>query len=158
MNTFLDKLNSRLNGEIAVDQSASSPKVQDMRQGESLSGSIKGVQLDVDIYQTDKEFVMYAMTPGADIRDFEITIEEESDVVTIKGALKRPALHDGGEEKPIQEECAWGSFYRKLTLPASIDNCHADAIVKKGVLIITLPLLSAKSGMKLEVKEADEDD
>ena len=168
MTSFLEKLNEKLNGNGkgrhhvtpgAAFQKvlASAPKPPSLSDVET----IEAARLNVDVYQSPKEVIIFALAAGVDPNDFEVLLDEENDMVTIRGTRKRPddpnAVKPSEQKEPegkyIQQECAWDTFYRKIILPAEVDVVQAEAVFKKGVLRIHLPILATTGGRKLKVTE-----
>ncbi len=144
---FLDKLKGKMETENLKEE----PKKIEEKKPKS-----EYAQLDIDIYETSQEFVIYAPVAGAEIKDLDITIENENDVVTIKGKKEMPII-DGTTEKDrkyLRQECSWGSFYRQIILPQEIDVSKIEAKLVKGVLILRLPILRlpTKGKKKIEIK------
>ncbi len=144
---FLDKLKSKMEVE---DLKKEPKKIEEKQPNADYA------QLDVDIYETKNEYVIYAPVPGAEVKDLDITIENENDVVTIKGKKQMPLIDDSKEEdrKYLRQECSWGSFYRQIILPQEIDVPKIEAKFIKGVLILRLPILRlpTKGKKKIEIK------
>lgn len=116
----------------------------------------KVVQLDVDVYQTERMIVVYAQAAGADMNDITVSIEGDADIVLIEGKRLRPEFLAFPKKKPdgafFTEECVWGDFYRRIILPESVDIDAADAKIKNGVLVLSLPLLRAEDKEKVQLK------
>lgn len=168
MTSFLDKLNGKLSGrrpgaavrpierilDTTKTNGANTPaapkKAEDLAAFQSLS---------VDVYQGPDEIILYALAAGVDPEAFDLTLDEENDVLTVRGARKRSesekqlAEMKAGDGKFLQQECSWEPFYRKIVLPAPVDVVRAEAIFKKGVLMVTLPILKSRDGRKLKVVE-----
>jgi len=89
----------------------------------------------VDVCETDKEVRVSAELPGMDEKD--ITVELDDAAVTIRGERKEESEDKG--KNWYRREQSYGSFYRMIPLPASVDGEKATAKFKKGVLAITLP-------------------
>ncbi len=116
----------------------------------------KVAQLHVDVYQTEDLIVIYAQSAGADINDINVSIEGDADIVLIEGRRLRPEYLVFPKKKPngafFTEECMWGEFYRRIILPESVDIEQADAKIKNGVLILSLPLLKPEDKEKVHLK------
>ncbi len=116
----------------------------------------KVVQLNVDVYQTDDVIVIYAQAAGADMADIHVSIEGDADIVLIEGRRLRPEFLAFPKKKPdgayATEECIWGDFYRRIILPESVDIEQAEAKIKNGVLILTLPLMKPEEKEKVKLK------
>jgi HSP20 family molecular chaperone IbpA len=52
----------------------------------------------------------------------------------------------------VAEECVWGDFYRRIILPESVNIEKAEAKIKNGVLILSLPLLKPSEKEKVKLK------
>lgn len=136
-------------------------KGQGVRSGEKLLSSDeetaadKIAQLHVDVYQAERQIVVYAQSAGADISDITVSIEGDADIVLIEGRRTRPEYVVFPKSKPhgafFVEECVWGDFYRRIILPESVDIEKAEAKIKSGVLILTLPLLKAEEKEKVRL-------
>lgn len=120
------------------------------------------VQLNVDVFQTDNLIVVYAQAAGAELSDIKVSIEGDADIVLIEGKRLRPEGLAFPKQKPegafFAEECIWGDFYRRIILPESVDIAEAEAKVKNGVLVLTLPLLKPeeKERVQLRIKSVEE--
>jgi HSP20 family protein len=142
-------------------------KGRGVRSGDKLQSSEeetaldKMAQLDVDVFQTDDTIVVYAQAAGADLSDIHVSIEGDADIVLIEGKRERPeriVFPKGAPEGAFfTEECTWGDFYRRIILPESVEIEAAEAKVKNGVLMLTLPLLRSeeKEKVRLKVRNAD---
>ena len=90
---------------------------------------------DVDVVETENDIQVKADLPGMDEKDIHVSLAQN--ILTIKGE-KKEVKEDKGKNYH-QVERHWGSFYRSLSVPSSVDTTKADASFKKGVLTITLP-------------------
>lgn len=147
--SFLDKLKVKVEDTQPVDEVQSNEK-------EKKSAGF--MQLDVDIMQTALEIIIIAPIPGVEVKDLDISIENENDVVTIQGERKLSDI-EGVENtdessKYLRQECQWGPFYRQIILPQEINVSDVEAKFKKGILILRLPLLrlQTKGKKKIVVK------
>jgi HSP20 family protein len=146
--SFLDKLKVKVEGEgLGEDKE----KEEDKKDQKS-SGFL---QLDVDIYQTSSDIVVIAPIPGVEVKNLDISIENENDVITIQGKRELPLLleEEVGEEdkKYLRQECQWGPFYRQIILPQEINVSEVEAKFKKGILILKLPLLRLQTKGKKKI-------
>lgn len=116
----------------------------------------KVAQLNVDVYQTSEMIVIYAQAAGADTADIHVSIEGDADIVLIEGRRLRHEHLAFPKRKPdgafFTEECVWGEFYRRIILPESVDIEKAEAKVKNGVLVLTLPMLRSQEKEKVKLK------
>lgn len=153
MNSFLRKL--KREGIVKQDEPSSAlPNPSVTKPGAAVLSGV--TQLPVDVFQSDQNIVIYAQIPGLNLEKLDISIEGDNDVVTIQGEYKRPeelvSEHQEGHGEFSLEECSWGQCFRQIILPQEIDSATADAKVKDGVLILTLPLKnSATKKIKMRV-------
>lgn len=105
-------------------------------------------ELSVDMYQTDKDLVIEAMTAGVRPEDIQVNITR--DIVTLSG--KREANKTVSHDDYFYRELYWGTFSRSIMLPHEIDIELAEAIEKHGMLIIKMPKIDKGRQNKLKVK------
>lgn len=120
----------------------------------------KVAQLDVDVFQSDRLIVVYAQSAGADMNDVHVSIEGDADIILIEGRRVRPEYLVFPKKKVqgafVAEECVWGDFYRRIILPESVDIEKAEAKIKNGVLILTLPLLKPDEKERVRLRVTQE--
>ncbi len=130
-------------------------------------------QLPVDVKQGDTEITIYAQVPGTEIKDLDVSIEGDNDVITIQGTSRRPedlmphaaegnvsinqgVQHEEEHDAFTLEECVWGKFFRQIILPQEVDAAAAQAKVKDGVLVLHLPLKGHTSNkLRMHVERVD---
>lgn len=117
---------------------------------EAMSSSIfdREGELVVDVFETDKHFIVLSAIAGAQIKDIDISLEK--DMMIIKGNRQDPLNHP--EKKYFYQECYWGPFSRKIVLPEDINIQDADAQIDKGLLTIKIPKLEGEGKEKLGIK------
>ena len=146
--SFLDKL------KVKVEEGQdSSEGIKDVE----IDKNSGFLQLDVDIFQTDLEIIIIAPIPGVEVEDLDISIENENDVVTIQGKRNIPKVGEESDEdleerKYLRQECQWGQFFRQIILPQEVNVAEVEARFKKGVLVLTLPLLRLQTSGKKRIE------
>ena len=159
MSSFLDRLKKK---EVVptTPLDAKQEKIAEQNKAATVPAAAAppADQLKVDIYHAPTAFIIYAQVAGALITDFDVTIEGDGDIVTIKGERRRPTAEhfqqavEGMEH--VLEECSWGKFYRQIILPAEVDAEKAEAKMKEGVLMLLLPPKNlTHKGVKIAVTE-----
>lgn len=160
MSSFLDRLKKKdvIPGtpeDAKQDKLVAQAAVQPAPQESALTAE----QLKVDIYKAPGAIVIYAQISGAGIDNYEVLIEGDNDIVTIRGERKRPEgertanFSTEGKEK-ILEECSWGKFYRQIILPAEVDPSKTEAVMIEGILMLRLPMHEQKgSGVRVQVSK-----
>lgn len=121
------------------------------------------IPLNVDLYQTDDEIVIYASLPGVSLEDVHVFIRGNNDTVVVLADSRRPENLVYESEKPkgkyLAEDIIWGRYYRKIILPVEISVSGVEARLKNGILILRLPFLEAnnnETGFKIQVVELDD--
>lgn len=99
------------------------------------AGAVGEGYLPLDIYQTDKEWVIRAAVPGLDPQSVEVTFDAGQ--ITIKGEIKLP--HDVRPEHYWLRENFYGKFSRQVTLPEDAVGEQAKAQFVNGMLILSIP-------------------
>jgi|Deesub1362A_J573_1020465.scaffolds.fasta_scaffold39457_2 HSP20 family protein len=97
----------------------------------------------VDVYETEKDFVVKAELPG--ITDKGIEIRVEDNILIIKGyrVLYSEAIKKPGKYHRL--ECSCGLFQRSFLIPETVDTENINATIRDGVLKIVLPKKDIKS-------------
>lgn len=101
----------------------------------------------VDIYETDKEIVLIADLPGVNADELNIDLKEN--ILRIDADVKAPEKED---EREVLREFRTGKYYREFNLSQVIDQSKIDAVLKDGVLTLTLPKVEAAKPRKIKIK------
>lgn len=104
----------------------------------------------IDIKDKKDAIEVRAELPG--MEEDEIEIEVADNVMTISGEKKEEIENPpAGGEGYFYKESHSGSFSRSFTLPADVKEEKAEAEMKKGVLIVTIPKIAPKKATKVKV-------
>lgn len=109
-------------------------------------------QVALDVYQTDEAVIIKAPIAGVAKEDLEVSVTDE--VVTIKGT--RRDLVAPGRDAYFLQECYWGSFVRSYVLPVAVDADGAQALLKDGLLTISIPKLEKTKARVIQVQAIGE--
>ena len=90
---------------------------------------------DLDLAETDNEYIVKADLPG--LKQDEIKISIRDDVLTIKGERKSEKEEKGKNYHRVER--SYGAFARSIELPAKVQGDKIKASYKEGVLEIVLP-------------------
>ena len=102
-------------------------------------------QLSVDVIETPNEIIIRSAIAGVTVEDLDINVT--NDTVTIRGQRENCQM---SEEKVIHiEECYWGNFSRSIILPGHINPDTTDAVLKNGILTITLKKIENHSQVEI---------
>lgn len=102
---------------------------------------------NVDIYETDEEFVVKAELPEVRQEDLEIKVEDN--VLIIKG--ERKFQKELNKNNFHRVERNYGYFKRSFRLPVSIDQEKIGADLKDGLLKIILRKKAGPGSMHIEI-------
>jgi HSP20 family protein len=93
------------------------------------------IKAKVDIYGTEKEYVIEADLPGVDEKD--VSIELTDDLLVITAEKRRDEKTE--DKGYYRVERSFGSYRRVLDVPDDADRNAIKAKFDKGVLCITMP-------------------
>lgn len=105
-------------------------------------------QLALDAYQTEDNIVIKAPIAGVKPENLEISITDE--IVSVKGERKEEA--EIKKDSYFCQECYWGGFSRTYSLPIAVDSEKAQAVLKNGILTITIPKLEKSKTKVIKIK------
>ena len=108
----------------------------------------KGLDLGMDVYETDQELVAQVAVPGIDPDDIEITLS--GDMLTIRGQVAEEEEEKGRQD--LWREMARGEFTRCVSLPAGLQADKAQAEFKNGLLTLTIPKREEAKAKRIRVK------
>lgn len=97
----------------------------------------------VDVYQTDDEVVVKAQLPGVKKDDVDVSIQENT--LTIRAETRRE--EEVEDEGYFRRELRYGTYARRLPLPAAVDEEQVSAKMADGVLEV-------RAAKQEEVEEA----
>lgn len=146
------KIKSKKKTQIVVEKkSEPKKKAKTLKlKPEELENQEEG-QLAIDVYETNGNIVVQSTIGGIRAEDLDISIE--NDLVTIRGSRENKIEKEG--KKYFYQECYWGSFMRKVILPEEVDASKVKAVVKDGILTLTMPKISKTTKRKIAVKQEE---
>ena len=102
----------------------------------------------VDVSEKDGVVTVTAELPGLEVKDVDITIENDALVLRGEKKFEEEAKKDDFH----RIERAYGSFARIIPLPGKVRQDEAKARFDKGVLTVTLPLDAAEAAKKITIE------
>lgn len=102
----------------------------------------------VDVAEKDDAIAVRAEIPGCKPEDIEISVY--GNTLTLSGEKKES--HEDKGEGYYHIESTYGLFRRDIPLPAEVDSDKIEAVVKDGVLSVTLPKAEKSKAVKVKVK------
>jgi HSP20 family protein len=106
----------------------------------------------VDMFETDKGFVILAEIPGTP--EDAIDVQISNGYLTIKGC--KPSPFDSTSDKFSRIERSSGRFSRAIAIPQTIDPSAVNATLKDGVLKIILEKNYAAASKSIKVVKQED--
>lgn len=104
----------------------------------------------VDLYETEKEFVLLAELPGIEKGELDLQIVDR--MIVLKG--QRQSARDVSGQKYHRLERPVGRFERRFELPEPVDASSIKAKMVDGVLTVAIPKKTTRrSSIKVEVNK-----
>jgi HSP20 family protein len=107
-----------------------------------------GTSMRLDVAESDDAITVTAELPGVEPGDIDISVEGRE--LTLRGEKKEEKQDEGKGYRYVERQ--FGSFERRVQLPASIDSEKVDATFKNGVLTITVAKRPDAKPKRIEVK------
>jgi len=101
----------------------------------------------LDVRETEESFVLRAELPG--LSDKDVLISVDDGIVDIR-AERKAAVPEGYKVRHAERTSY--SFSRRVRLPATIDEDNAKAVLKDGVLTLTLAKRPEKKPRTINVQ------
>jgi HSP20 family protein len=89
----------------------------------------------IDVAEDESRLVVSAELPGLEKKDIELSVKDG--VLMLRGEKRMESEAKEGRYHRIERR--YGSFYRALALPDTVEAGKIDAAFRNGVLTITLP-------------------
>lgn len=106
-------------------------------------------QLLLDVYQDEDNIYIKSTVAGVKQEDLDISIN--NDMLTVRGT--RTQESEVEENDYFYKECYWGNFSRSIILPTEVKSDKISAVLKNGVLTITLPKIERRRSIPINVKD-----
>ena len=106
--------------------------------------AVRTITPRVDIYETDKTYVLIADMPGVPPDGLEVVAE--GDELIVRGRVERPA------QTPDYQEFELGDYYRAFSLTEDLDAGGITATLRDGVLRIEIPKSPRMQPKKIPVR------
>ena len=115
----------------------------------------EGWNIAIDVIRKPEEIEVKASVPGIKPEDIDISVEDN--VLVMKAEKK--AEYEGEDTNYLVRERSYGSYFRALRLPETVDTNKINCQYENGVLTIVLPKAEEKKKkqIKVNVTKAIED-
>ena len=91
-------------------------------------------ELAIDVYVLPTSVVVRSAMAGVKPEDLSISLH--NDLLTIRGHRNDEEVIERSHY--VVQECHWGVFSRSVVLPVAVEADGAEAVIKNGVLKVTL--------------------
>jgi HSP20 family protein len=101
--------------------------------------------LPVDIFESDEAYILVASVPG--FREDHVEVVFEDGILSIKARAE-------GHRAPgrwLRQERPYGSFVRRLEVPAQVETSKIAAHFDNGELTVTIPKTAKPKPVKIEI-------
>jgi HSP20 family protein len=102
----------------------------------------------IEMFEKEDRFVVKAELPGMKEEDVDVSVTD--DMLTIKG--ERKTENEVNDEDYYCCERSYGSFFRSIGLPSTVDAKKIEATFEDGVLDISLPKAVETKPKKVKVE------
>lgn len=132
---------------MAENEMTAKEKLEAQTEGESTR-TLPVYIPSVDIYESEDALVVLADMPGVSPENVSIDVKENQ--LTLRGTVSP----ERENERSLLREYGVGDYYRQFTLGRTIDQSRIEAVMKDGVLKLTLPKAETIKPRRIEVKSA----
>jgi len=101
----------------------------------------------LEVFEKEDKFVVKVELPGMKEEDIDVSVKD--DTLTIKG--ERKSESDVNEEDYYCCERSYGSFFRSIALPSTVNAKKIEASYEDGVLEVSLPKAAEVQPKKISV-------
>ncbi|MBN1161828.1 MAG: Hsp20/alpha crystallin family protein [Dehalococcoidales bacterium] len=102
----------------------------------------------IDVVQQKDDIIVKASIPGVKPEELDISIEDN--LLTLK-AERKPDI-EGKDITYLMQERPFGSFFRALHLPDTVDTNKVKSKYENGVLTLTMPKVEEKKRKQIQIK------
>jgi len=113
-----------------------------------IPSEVKGWSPSIDIFEKNDHFEVKVEL--ADVKEADIDLSLSEDTLTIKG--ERSPERGVKDQDYYHSEIVYGSFYRSIGLPSSVDTRNVEAIYEDGILRITLHRVPEAKSKKVNIR------
>jgi HSP20 family protein len=107
--------------------------------------------IPIDVTQKEDEIVVMASLPGVKPEEIEVSVEDN--VLTMKAESSMENVTQ--ESEYLIRERSFGTFYRALRLPDSVDTDKIHSVYEDGVLTIMMHKAEEKKKKQIKVHTKD---
>lgn len=102
----------------------------------------------VDVYETENELVVKAHIPGVKKEDIQLTVEDNSLVISGQTRQEEEVKEEGYHRRELR----YGSFRRAVPLPTAVKQAEIKATYENGVLTVRAPKSQEAPANKIPIQ------
>lgn len=148
----MDSLSRKLMRELEEMQQQTGRMLRNMSLARMMSMESGQWQPAVDVYESDREFIVYCDLAGTDSNSFSVVVDQSH--LQISGQKRLPS------HKSIacvhQLEIELGNFNRSVALPGLVDIDAVSSVYANGILTVTLPKKQDKGRVNITIITVEE--
>lgn len=115
---------------------------------ERIPEEVKGWSPAVDVFEKGDSMVVKVELPGVKHEDVDVSVSDDS--LMVRG--ERSPESGVKDEDYDRSEIAYGSFYRAISLPSSVETKNVEAVYEDGILRVTLQRAGGAKQKKVNVQ------
>jgi HSP20 family protein len=115
---------------------------------ERIPEEVKGWSPSIDVFEKGDDFEVMVELAGMKQEDVDVSVSDDS--LTIRG--EREPGSSIKDEDYYRSEIAYGSFYRSIALPSSVDTKSIEAVYEDGILRVTFKRAAGAKPKKVNVQ------
>ena len=148
----MDPLSRKLLKELEEMQQRTGRMLRNMSMSRMLNMETGSALPPMDIYETDREYFVYADLAGVDAESFSVVVDGHQ--VRICGKRCLPPHQDIACVHQLEIEV--GVFDRTVNLPGAVDVERVTSTYTNGILRITLPKRAVRGRVNIAITGGEE--
>ena len=112
-----------------------------------LPATVEQWDIPIDVKKSGDEIIVKASLPGVKPEEIQVTMEDNVLELRAESTTENETEQSGY----LVRERSYGSFYRALRLPESVDTEKIHSTYEHGVLTVTLPKAEEKKRKQIKV-------
>ncbi len=114
-------------------------------------GARAGVFPPVNLYETEREYVLTAEVPGLRGEDLDVTLDGQR--LTLRGERRIDAPAENVSVHRRERQA--GVFHRTVALPENVDREKVEATYRHGVLVVRIPKPAAQQPRRIAIRASE---
>ena len=101
-----------------------------------------------NVAETEAAYVIALEVPGVEEQDVQVELHDSE--LTIRAERKAETEQEGRTWHRVEQ--AYGSMTRTIRLPKEVDRSGVEAVLRKGILTVTVPKAAATRPARVQVR------